>query len=314
MTTCCTIITKSYLPLAKVLYASLNIQNPDIILHVLVVDDEVKQAGGNMKMLSLYDLSGSPFFKDIEKKYAHTNADQFRWALKPLLIGHLLLQGYEKVILMDPDLYFVNRFDWLFDLLDTHSILLTPHWADLDIINSEDSVLSVLRNGLFNAGFVAASKKGLPAINWWAGMCHYKTEKRPELGIYDDQKYLDMLPVQFEHVHVLKHQGCNLASWNIQTCKRELVDGKLMINKQFEPVFIHFAKDTIANILNRNDALLKPYLDEYIQLLAENGFDLLKNLDDLSPARYSSGFYKLKHSLRLRTRLKRFLYKLAEKL
>ncbi len=314
MTTYCTIITKNYLPLAKVLYLSLKKQNPDIILHVLVVDDEVKQVGGNMKMLSLYDLSGSSFFKDIEKKYAHTNADQFRWALKPVLVGHLLQQGYEKVIFADPDLYFVNNFDWLFDLLDTHSVLLTPHWADLDIINSEDSVLSVLRNGLFNAGFVAASQKGLPAINWWAGMCHYKTEKKPELGIYDDQKYLDMLPVQFEHVHILKHQGCNLASWNIQTCKRELVDGKLLINKQFEPVFIHFAKDTIANILNRNDALLKPYLDEYIRLLSGNGFDLLKNLDDLSPAKYSSGFYKLKHNLRLRTRLKRFLYKLAEKL
>ena len=93
-----------------------------------------------------------------------------------------------------------------------------------------------------------------------------------------------------------------------------MVNGRLLINREFEPVFIHFTKDTIANILNRNDALLKPYLDEYIQLLSENGFNLLKNQENLSPGRYSSGVYKLKHSLRLRTRLKRFLYKLAEKL
>lgn len=314
MTTCCTIITKNYLPLASVLQASLNRYSAGISLHVLVVDNDKTEIKANFKIISKTELAARSFFRDIEKKYAHTNLDIFRWALKPVLIGHLLQQGFEKVIFLDPDLYFTSNFNFTLKLLDNHSILLTPHWADLDIINSEDSVLSVMRNGLFNAGFVAASQKGLPAINWWAGMCHYKMERRQDLGIYDDQKYLDILPVQFDDVHILKHKGYNLASWNIKTCKREMVNGRLLINKQFEPVFIHFAKDTIVNILNRNDELLRPYLDEYIQQLAENGFDLLKSLDNFSPAEYDSSLYKLKHKLRLRTRLKRILFKLAEKL
>lgn len=312
MNTFCTIITADHLPLAKALEASLK-QHGSTGLQVLVVDAE-ESSRDQPGILHLDDLVHAPFFKEIEKKYAHTNKDHFRWALKPVLIGHLLEKAFEKVIFLDPDLFFVNRYNFLFDLLDQNSILLTPHWADLDVINSEDSVLSVLRNGLFNAGFVAASRKGLPAIQWWAGMCHYKMERRQELGIYDDQKYLDMLPVQFEEVLVLKNQGCNLASWNIQTCRREMQNGKLLINGRYEPVFIHFAKDTIANILNRNDAFLRPYLDEYMALLSANGFDLLKNIKNYTPGQYASAAYRVKHRTRLRTRIKRFLYKLAERL
>lgn len=302
------------MPLASVLHTSLKKNCAGINFYVLLVDNESVSAESNLKIISKSELAKGHFFNDIERKYAHTNTDIFRWALKPILMGHLLQQGYDKVIFLDPDLFFSGNIDFIKNLLDVHSVLLTPHWADLNLINSQDSVLPVLRNGLYNAGFVAASQKGLPAIHWWAGMCHYKMERNPELGIYDDQKYLDILPAQFDDVHILKHQGCNLASWNIQTCKREMLDGRLLINKQFEPVFIHFAKDTIVNILNRNDVLLRPYLDEYIRLLSENGFDLLQNLDNLSPARYDTVFYELKHKLRLRTRLKRFLFKLAEKL
>lgn len=312
MNTFCTIITADYLPLAKVLLASLK-QYGSTGLQVLVVD-EGPAANDQPGILYPKHLDYAPFFKDIQQKYAHTNKDNFRWALKPVLIGHLLEIGFEKVIFLDPDLFFVNKYDFLFEMLDKHSILLTPHWADLDVINSEESVLSVLRNGLFNAGFVAASRKGLPAIQWWAGMCHYKIERRQELGIYDDQKYLDMLPVQFEEVLILKHQGCNLASWNIHTCKRQMLNGQLRINGKYEPVFIHFAKDTIANILNRNDALLQPYLDQYMALLSAEGFDLLKNIENYSPGQYESVIYRVKHRTRLRTRIKRFLYKLAEKL
>lgn len=310
--TFCTIITVDYLPVAKVLKASL-LQHGNTNIFILIVDaDQTLNAEDNI--LSLSDLFESHYFKLIYKKYAHTNKDVLRWALKPVLIGHLLEKGYEKVIFLDPDTYFVNKYDFLFELLNTHSILLTPHWANLDIIGSENSVIPVLQNGLFNAGFIAANQKGLLAIEWWAGMCHFKMEKKPEIGIYDDQKYLDLLSVQFNDVYILKHQGCNLASWNIQSCRREIINGRLVINKLFEPVFIHFAKDTIINILNKNDQLLKLYLDEYIKALQNENFDLLKRLDKVNIQNYNSIQYSVKHKLRLRTRLKRFLFKLAEKL
>ncbi len=265
-------------------------------------------------MLTTADLMNAEFFSAIEKKYAASDKDLFRWALKPVLIGYLISNGYSKVIFLDPDVYFVNTPDPIWELLDKYQVLLTPHWPDPDILNNPESTLAVMKGGLYNAGFIAASDKSLQAMRWWAGMCHFKMDNNKDLGLFVDQKYLDLLPVVFENIYILKHRGYNLASWNIQSSKRELVNGRLLINSEFEPVFIHFAKDTIVNILNRNDALLKPYLDEYMKQLAEYGFDLLKNLDIRSANKFDSGFYRLKHAIRMRTRIKRFLFRLAEKL
>lgn len=314
MNSFCTIINAAYLPFAKVLQFSLDKQAPGTQLHVFVIDDDKIECPSGLIILKQIELSESPFFKSVEKKYASTSSDSFRWALKPVIIGYLLEKGFEKVIYVDPDIYFTGNFTFILDLLNTYSILLTPHWADLDIINNEDSVFSVLRNGLFNAGFIAASQNGIQAIHWWAGMCQYKMEKRKELGLYDDQRYLDLLQVQFPYVHIIDHRGCNLAAWNIHSCKREMKNGRLLINGNYEPVFIHFTKDTIANIFMKNDNLLRPWLDEYCQKLSEFGYPLFSESGEIKPAYVDTFLYRIKHKIRLRTRIKRLLFRLAQKL
>ncbi len=314
MNTFCTIITANYLPFAKVLHQSLEKQVPGTSLQVLIVGEHSSSSTGNFIVHSVDSLSGSTHFNALYKKYGHTNVHNFRWALKPVFIGYLLEKGFSKVIYVDADLYFVNNFDFLFDELDKNNILLTPHWANMDPVENEDSLRAVLKGGLYNAGFVGTNIRGATAISWWAALCFYKTEDQKELGFFYDQKYLDILPVQFDNVQVIRHRGCNLASWNIDSSKREMIDGKLLINKIFEPVFIHFAKDTVVNILNRNDELLKPYLDEYVKKLQDENIQLLNNLDNFDSTKYESPLYKIKHKLRLRTRVKRFFFKLAEKL
>ncbi|MEO7984335.1 MAG: hypothetical protein ABI688_09655 [Bacteroidota bacterium] len=314
MQTVCTIITADYLPLAKVLYKSLQKHVPGTSLQVLVVDKHNYASAGDFILHSVESLNDSAYFKGIQKKYGNSSPDYFRWALKPVFIGYLLEQGFDKVLFTDPDIYFVSNFNFLFEKLDNSNVLLTPHWANIDPTENEDSLLAVLKGGLYNAGFIGTNKDGAAAMAWWAGLCHYKTEDLKELGLFVDQKYLDILPVQFDKVEVIRHRGCNLASWNIDSSKREMINGKLLINKEFEPVFIHFAKDTIVNIINRNDQLLGPYLDEYKDALQKENFDLLKNLGEFTPARYNSPVYKIKYKLRPRTRLKRFFFKLAEKL
>jgi hypothetical protein len=315
MLTFCTIITADYLPFAKVLYASLQKNVPGTSLQVLVIEKNDFISSKDFVFHSVDSVITSAVSIGIYKKYAHTAPDHFRWALKPVFISHLFEMGFDKVIYADQDLYFVNNFSFLIDELETSNILLTPHWADLQPLKNETSLLTVLQGGLYNAGFIGANIKGTEAINWWAEMCHYKTENKPELGLFVDQKYLDILPVKFPDVKVIKHQGCNLASWNIETCRREMKDGKLSINQQFDPIFIHFNRETIANILKGNDKWLKPFLEEYIQLLKNEGFDLYnKNNSNLDFSTYHSRFIILKHKLLLRTRLKRFFFTLAQKL
>lgn len=312
MQTFCTIITSDYIPFAKVLFHSLQKQRPTTNLQVLVVDKEGLPSLEKITFHPVNEIADSSIGKNIVKKYAHTNPDHFRWALKPVFISYLLQNGFDRVIYVDPDIYFVNEFDFLFDRLDQSSVLLTPHWSDTNPWINESGLYHVLQDGLFNAGFVGANKNGLDALNWWAEVCHFKTEKNLQHGLFVDQKYLDILPVQFENVGIVRHRGCNLASWNIDTCKREIVDGKLMINRQFEPVFIHFAKDTIANIINNNDKYLIPYLEKYADLLKNEDFDLREKFKDLDFSKMNSKVVEWKQWLRIRTRFKRFLYKLAE--
>jgi hypothetical protein len=311
--TFCTIITADYLPFAKALFTSLQKSVPGTSLQVLVIDKNNFTSSQNFVIHSIDTVITSPVAKEIYKKYGYTNPGPFRWALKPVFISHLLQNDFDKVIFTDADMYFVNDFSFLFQELDDSNVLLTPHWAYLNPLEDDKSLFDVLQGGLFNAGFIGANKKGMEAINWWAGMCHFKTEDNPEHGLFFDQKYLDVLPVQFPEVKILKHQGCNLANWNIRTCIREIINGKLTINKQFDPVFIHFNSETIANILKQNDKLLNPFLEEYIQLLKNEGIDLYNN-KILDFSKYNSPFLKLKHKLLLRTRLKRFLFKLAQRL
>lgn len=314
MKTFCTIITADYTSFAKVLLHSLRKQNSEINLQVLVVEENSFSSLDGIVFHDLNAVTNSLLAKDIVKKYAHTNTDHFRWALKPIFITYLLENGFEKVIYVDPDIYFVGDYNFLFEKLNQSNILLTPHWCNTDPLISEESLYDVLRGGLFNAGFVGANKKGLEAIGWWAGVCHFKVEENRSFGLFVDQKYLNILPVQFDNVEIIKHQGCNIASWNIESCKREIVDGKLLINRRFEPIFIHFAKETIAHVLNYNDKLLKPYLEEYLNLLKRENFDLIERLNDIDFSKMNNKIVEWKHWMRIRTRFKRFLYNLAERL
>jgi len=301
MQTFCTIITADHFPLTKTLLSSLQKQDPASLLHVLVLDNNAIPSEPDLHILNIEEARKSEWFRQLEKKYAHTEPDKFRWALKPFVINWLLQKGFDKVIYIDPDIYFTGAFNFLWKELDEYDVLLTPHWGDQEMTS---------KDGLYNAGFIGVSRGGKQAIDWWGEACLSKMERGN--GYYDDQKYLDILPEQFKRVKVLEHQGCNLASWNIQRCKRQLVNGRLLINGKYEPVFIHFTQGTVRHILNRNDILLKPFLDEYAHILLKNGFDLYKELET-NAQNFDSIFYKAKHRLRFRTRLKNFFHRLAGK-
>jgi hypothetical protein len=311
MRTYCTIITRDYTPFANVLYQSLARTDPDVKLQVLVANADEDLPVTNSPGLAYHPITsvlGDQTARGIHKKYAATNTDHFRWALKPVFMLHLL-GDFEQVIFIDPDMYFIGAHEFLFAELDKHSILLAPHWSNTNPWKDEDGLYSVLRNGLYSGGFIGASRAGREAIQWWAEACHYKMEKVRELGLYDDQKYLDLLPVLDENCTLLRHKGCNLANINIETCKRQLVNSRLLINGEYEPVFIHFTRDTIHNIGNGNDPLLQPYLSSYVADLKNAGADtsIINGIPN-------SVFYAVSRKLLLRTRLKRFFYKLAEKL
>src|SRR5205085_1046876 len=154
------------------------------------------------------------------------------------------------------------------------SILLTPHWRTSDPLEDEPAFLSLFTDGLYNAGFVGANKNGIPALHWWAQACHYRMETNEALGLKDDQPYLNVLPVEFENVKIVRHKGCNVASWNHFECKRVQVGDKILINGVYPIVFMHFNRLQFTEILKGHDGLLLPYLEKFKKTFEENGAQL----------------------------------------
>jgi hypothetical protein len=314
--TFCTIITESHLPYAKVLASSLLQNGKRRNLQVLIIDGPRTNQKNDIDGITFYSISQlaqTSVFEDIYLKYAYTNTEHFRWALKPVFISYLLANGFDKVIYTDADMFFTNNYEFLFEELEFHTILLSPHWRNISPAADKENFYALFKDGQFNAGFIGCNSKGTNVMSWWAEVCHFEMDKRIENGLYDDQRFLDALPVYFEGVKILEHKGCNIACWNISECRRTYVNQKLLINEKYPVIFIHFTEQTIANIISGADPLLKNYLDNYLYSLTENG---LNNIQIHYASKYSSFNFlvRLKKKTLLRTRLKKFLHSITERL
>ncbi len=318
MNTFCTIITADYYPYSVALYKSLREYSQNVTLHVLVsdnkaIDDHLPLYSG-IHLVKTQELAEDISITEIYNKYAHINMDFFRWAAKPLFILHLLNKGYNKVIFLDCDIFFFNDFSFLFAELNSAGVLLTPHWHTKDPLINESSFKLLFTSGIFNAGFIGASPKGTDALQWWANACHFKMGEVPSMGIHDDQKYLDAMPVLFETVKILRHKGCNISSWNVEECKRELQNGILLINGEYPIIFIHFSQILAKEILRGHDPLLLPHLTKYKSVFEEDGVELSQFMDELDFHLNVNLLKRIKWNLKLRTRIKNILYKMAKTL
>lgn len=262
----CTISTYSHLYKVYALAESLQKQGHQFLLDVLVTDSKAKIDFVNCKFWSLNEISTTDTSKKIIAKY-NQHADKLRWSLKPVFISHLLNTAAKSVIYLDNDLYFFSGYQFLFDLLQQHSFLLTPHYYKHNTLNQQNWLEANFRVGLYNAGFVGANTAALPTLQWWADCCLYRCEKNFWRGLFDDQKYLDLVPVIDENAYVIRHKGCNVASWNSETNRRSLINNEIAINQIFPLVFVHFNAFTIREIVEGRDAVLQPCFAQYEKAL-----------------------------------------------
>ena len=285
----CTIITDSHIDYAYALFDSLIAHQAKARLYVLVVDKLRTECSyppcAGLEVLYLDEIRAEPAIARVIQKYNQA-PDNLRWSLKPALMLFLLQQkGCGKVLFTDPDLCFFASADFLYEQLDQWGILLSPHWRSRDPQQNPGSFHLNFLEGMFNGGFVAASNKGIAALKWWLEACLYACERDAERGLYDDQKYLDLLPAQFPEAGVIHHRGCNVASWNRDVNLRSLNEnGEVRILEKWEIVFIHFSNSTVRNIIEQRDPLLQPHLEKWKQYLDQAAATLRRpqrNFQDL---------------------------------
>ncbi len=271
--TFCSIITADYFFYIKALYDSLEKFYDDLTFNLLIVDQSSGVFGyKGIEINTLKNIKAAfPEKFNLIEKYETDIKSNFRWALKPLFLNYLLSESdFEKVLFLDPDLFFYNNPSFLFEGLDTHSIMITPHWRSKNPLRDKSNFDILFTQGIYNAGFFGCNKSSINILDWWLEVCAYKMEKSN--GFYVDQGYLNLMPIYFsDQVKMIEHKGCNVSNWNKIECERTVNEkSEILINNKYPIVFIHFTNATINQIHSGNDKLLLPFLDIYKSTLLKH--------------------------------------------
>jgi len=289
----CTIITPDYLNRALTLHQSLTLFRP-VQMHVLVQENSSQlpgleacreHFGPDIRFYTLDDIYTDP------STVPDFDSDSLRWSSKSVFLIHLIQDlGHDAVLYLDNDLCFYSDFEFLWDTVRSHAMVVTPHWRPILPAPNAVQFKHMFTDGLYNAGCVGASRAGLKALRWWQTVCHHKCEINVTEGLYVDQKYLDALPIYFDDIHVLKHPGCNVAEWNSPHLKRAVADNGVMLAGHWPLVFVHYSPCTMNEIREGRDEHLEPHLIDYLRAVEEQRKYLIEHHVELIPSEEAPGF------------------------
>ncbi|MBI5870378.1 MAG: hypothetical protein HZB44_05380 [Actinobacteria bacterium] len=237
-----TIISKNYLPFARVLASSFREHHPEIPFHVLLMDevdgcfDPLRES---FPILNPGDagITGIPGFG---RGYSR---EQLLSAAKPYLLSHLLDAGHETAVYLDADIMVLADLMAPLGEAAARGVVLTPHL--LEPLVSEDRAareLNILQSGCFNAGFLSVSDQpsSRQFLSWWQKRVREHCQPAVAEGMHLDQRWLDLAPVYFEDMQVMRHPGFNVGHWNLP--ERALLQDERGLTADGDPCcFFHFS-------------------------------------------------------------------------
>jgi hypothetical protein len=213
----CTIISKNYLPYARVLMDSAARWAPEMPRFVILVDrvDEYfDPKNENFTLLLSEDL---PIAESSWFHFKYTILE-LSTAVKPYALEFLFERyGFDKLIYFDPDIKLYSSLDSLLALLDENQIVLTPHLTAAFEDDRRPSELDILQSGAYNLGFIAISRgaESSRLLKWWQAKLYDRCIVDIPRGLFVDQKWMDLIPGMFEGVRILREPGYNVAYWSI---------------------------------------------------------------------------------------------------
>lgn len=257
---CFTSFTFSYLARASILVKTLREAHPDWVIWAVVTDEP---PGGNDRGLAqVFDqvvYAKELCFERFDRWLFKHDVVEASTAVKGQMLRHLLGEGAQKVVYLDPDIAVFSDLNGIADKLDRFSVILTPHQTQPNRTEGlvKDNEMTSLKYGVFNLGFVAVRNDpvGVEFAEWWASQLYFACYDDVPNGLFTDQKWCDLVPCLFDGVHIERDPGYNVASWNIS--RREIkitTDGRILAGGS--PLkFFHFTKiNTAGDIMIEKNA------------------------------------------------------------
>jgi len=252
-----TSITTNYFAKARVLCKTLKKYNNDAKFLVAVSDvipDEINPADEPFDYI--FSTRSLNCIDNIDIFYFKHNITELCTAVKPM-IAQYIFSTYtaDKIIYLDPDIAVFDSLSVLESYLDKYSMIFTPHQLkpeEQDVYVRENEIL-FLKRGANNLGFfgVKNDKEGLAFLKWWSSrLMHYcfddtigvlnELKRDGILGLFTDQKWIDLVPSFFNNYYFIKHPGYNVCTWNLSGRKVHYNGEKYLVNE--EPLyFFHFS-------------------------------------------------------------------------
>lgn len=246
---CYTSFSFSYLAKARVLAATLKEHQPDWFLCAVISDREPEGFRFDVEREDFDEVIwGDEIFEPVAPAWVfkHDVIEMCTAVKGPVLKQLLEREDTEKVFYFDPDVAIMGDLQCLSEMLDSASILLTPHQLEPDQTRQAifDNEVCSLRLGTYNLGFVGvrACEEGLRFGTWWADRLSEFCYDDPASGLFVDQKWCDLVPAFFEGVRIVRDPGCNVASWNLSRRHVSIgKDGNITANGSVLK-FFHFTK------------------------------------------------------------------------
>lgn len=240
-----TICTSSHLGQAKTMADSLMKHNPGYKVVIGLVD--MAEDVPDLDFFQPYEILpveklGLAEFVSMKKKYTLLG---LTCALKSFYGAYLLEHVRpDRLIYIDTDIFITGGFEYLEKCLEEYSIIVSPHinspFPDDNKRPTENVMLNV---GIYNGGFFAVKNdvQAIAFFSWWKKQMKDKCYEDPKEGLFDDQIWLNLVPLYFQKVLVLDHPGYNAAYWNLHERVIEQNGTDFVVNKTFPLIFFHYS-------------------------------------------------------------------------
>lgn len=212
----CTGVTRSHLPWARALAASLAVHHAGgSRLTVLVSDDpshEVDPAAEPFDVLRPEDIGID--HRELRLRAAIYRPMEFTGSMRASLLATVLDRtAGGPVIFLDADVDVLGSLEPLIPQITAAGIVLSPH-----LLGPPPEPLplerELLRAGAYNCGYVGvAGEAGRRFSTWWAGHLARDCLDAPSEGLFVSQRWLDLAPSLFD-VAMLRDPGSNVTSHN----------------------------------------------------------------------------------------------------
>ncbi len=243
----CTIASKSYLPqfilfarsIARFNGLAIILFVPDLLSHekeefTARLMQDVGSDGCELRVVCADELYGDylhqiAYYYDILEFSCASKAFLHRWMFETT--------NFASWVYLDSDMLCFANLTQIFEILEQHPILLTPHSRYAGTSIQDDA--RFLSYGAFNAGFLGLGRSDIARefIDWICRLlrmfCHVN-DGLPQSHVilqaaYADQRALDLVPAYFDRVGVLRDLGYNVGYWNANGRRFDRQDDALIL-------------------------------------------------------------------------------------